>query len=79
MHCSRPDTTTEAIGILRSIFREIRVYPRAGRGNLAVKVEAYPHLAWLSSASQGLVMPQVVAEERIGLSPPLTFTARFRL
>jgi hypothetical protein len=44
-----------------------------------VKVEAYPHLAWLSSASQGLVMPQVVAEERIGLSPPLTFTARFRL
>ena len=60
------DTRLEAGVALRQIFREIRVYPREGRGNLAIQVEAMPHFALV--AKESLVMPSLVAEE--GLEPP---------
>ncbi len=60
------ETRREAGVVLRQVFREVRVYPKEGRGNLAIQVEAMPHFALV--AKESLIMLSLVAEE--GLEPP---------
>ena len=62
-------TRQEALPILRRVFREIRLHPREGHGNVDIEVETLPHMAWLASESVGAdVMPMAGALE--GLEPP---------
>ncbi len=63
------DTRQEALPVLRRIFREVRLHPREGHGNIGIEVETLPHMAWLASVgADGDVMPMKVSPE--GLEPP---------
>ena len=61
-------TRSDSAVLMRSMFREIRVHPRDGRGNVAIEIEAQPHVPWLQGTDTSGVMLKVVAEE--GLEPP---------